>query len=126
MKTIEVKTIHRLLTIELLNVYGKEGHTLSQVNKVMKLIDKFDFSEEERQAFGFKQTEDGRLSWHVKRDGSLDGEDIDIAKEIELSDEQVEILVGIFKSRDEKKEFTTADVKPYFEIAEQIDYKFEE
>ena len=50
---------------------------------------------------------------------------MDVEKEIEISDEQVDMLKEIFKKRDEEKKFTTSEVSPFFELAEQIGYKFE-
>lgn len=125
MKTLKVKTIHRLLILELLNQSGKDGGSLSEVNRLLKFIDRVDFSEDEKKLFSFRQTEDGKLAWNTRKDGTLDGEDIDMEKEIEIADEQAEMLTKIFKKRDEEKKFTTSEANPFFEIAEQIGYKFE-
>ena len=60
MKTLKLKTIHRLLTLEVLNVAGKAGGSLAEINKLLKLIDKVDFSEEEKKMLMFRQTEDSK------------------------------------------------------------------
>lgn len=125
MKTLKLKTIHRLLTLEVLNVAGKAGGSLAEINKLLKFIDKVDFSEEEKKMLMFRQTEDSKLVWNLRKDGAEDGEIVDVEKEIEISDEQVDMLKEIFKKRDEEKKFTTSEVSPFFELAEQIGYKFE-
>lgn len=125
MKVLKLKTIHRLLILEILNVAGKSGGSLAEINKLMKFIDRVDFSEEEKKLLAFRQTEDGKLVWNLKKDGAEDGEIVDVEKEVEFSDEQIDILIGIFKKRDEEKKFTTTEVGPFFELAEQIGYKFE-
>ena len=125
MKTLKLKTIHRLLTLEVLNVAGKAGGSLAEINKLLKFIDKVDFSEEEKKMLMFRQTEDNKLVWNLRKDGAEDGEIVDVEKEIEISDEQVDMLKEIFKKRDEEKKFTTSEVSPFFELAEQIGYKFE-
>lgn len=125
MKTLKLKTIHRLLTLEVLNVAGKAGGSLAEINKLLKFIDRVDFSEEEKKMLMFRQTEDNKLVWNLRKDGAEDGEIVDVEKEIEISDEQVDMLKEIFKKRDEEKKFTTSEVSPFFELAEQIGYKFE-
>lgn len=125
MKTLKLKVIHRVLIRGVLNSAGSAGGSLSEINKMLKLIDKISFTEDENKMFDFKYLEGNRLSWHIKKDGAEDGEDIDLPKEIEISDEQVDVLKTVFEKNDKDKKFTLADVGPLSEVAEQIGYKFE-
>jgi hypothetical protein len=124
MKTLKLKTIHRLLILEVLNTEGKSGGSLSEINRILKFIDRVDFSSDERALLSFRSV-DGKLAWNVKKDGKDDGEEVDVEREIEISDEQVDMLKSLFEKRDKEKKFVVTEANPFFEIASQIGYKFE-
>lgn len=118
MKTLSLKVVHRILIKGMIDSAGKSGKSLSELNKLLKLIDKFDFSSDELTELNLR-VEDGMLKWNAK----LEDKDIDIEKGIELSDEQAELLKSIVKEKDDKKEFSLAEATPFMHIAEQLEYE---
>ena len=121
MKILHLKTVHRLLLINLLNEEGKGGASLSDLAKLMHIAEKIDFKKEEREALNIR-VEENKVVWNVRAGGVADGEDIDVAKEFEVSDEESEKLMELFKKADEQKKFTLSDFGPVFEIAKEIGY----
>lgn len=138
MITLKLKVIHRLLLVGWLNEAGKaNGNSLSQLNQMLKIVDKISFTEEENKLFKVHQEErkdaEGKIivdpqgnpslqiAWSIKDE---EGNDIDVEKDFELSDEQKEQVYGIMKSKDEKKEFTFEGLSVVREIAEKVGYSF--
>jgi hypothetical protein len=111
---MKLKTIHRLLIINWLNEAAK-NKSLSEINKILKLMDKIDFSAEERTSLNLK-IEEGQIKWDSKNDTE---------QEVELNKEQEQIITDVIQAKDEKKEFSLDGIKHVMEIAEQVDYKFE-
>jgi len=131
MKKISLKVIHRLLLQGVLNEEGKAGHTLSQLNKMLKVTDKLAFTEEELKAINLRivdtddngnKLQDTQYKWNSK---DADGNDLDAGKEIELSDEQNQLIKDLFKKKNDAKEFKLGDVKPMLEIAAEIGFDVE-
>lgn len=108
MKNLQLKAIHRLTTIAMLN--GLKGLDLQSLNKVLKIVEKLELTKEEVEAINLKQDGD-KLTWLPENDTD---------KEIELSDDQVDKLKEILKKKGDDKELSTAD-KPLLEVYEQLD-----
>lgn len=139
MKTLQFSVVHRLIVSGWLNEAGRSsGQTLSDLSKMLKLVDKLVFTEEENEQFQVKienrkdaegnEIRDAKtgnvvqqMAWKSKDEA---GNDIDIKKEFELSDEQVTILKDLIKAKDERKEFNFEGMSVVAEIAEQVGYSF--
>lgn len=129
MKTLNLKTLTRLYLLSILNDEGKAGnHTLSELNRYFKMIDKVDFTSEEREELGLK-VEEETVKWNVFKkdaDGKDTEEKVDVEKSYEFSNDEVKMLQEIWKSRDEAKKFGLADYAAVSELATQIGYVFGE
>lgn len=124
MQSLNLSVVHRILLINMLNEEGKSGGSLSEINKLLKFIDRFEFSPEEKKDLNIRM--DGeKVVWNLHKDGNPEGEMVDVEKAFEITDEQFERLKEIFKKKDEAKEFTAMNVGPIFHIAKQIGYQFE-
>jgi hypothetical protein len=116
MKTVELQIVHRLILKNLLDAKGNEGSTLSELNKMLKVIDKIALTEAEITRVGLR-VEEGSLKWNIKGEGDVD---LDPATAIDLADDQVDLVKAIIKEKSEKKELKLADAKPVQEIAEKL------
>jgi len=127
MTTLKLKAIHRILLKEMIDADGKKGHSLSELNKLNKILDKVEFTEEELRDLNLR-LENGAFHWNVKKpkeEGSEEMVDIDIDKDFELSDEQAKMLYNILKEKDENKGFQRSEVGPFMDLAEQLEYEVE-
>lgn len=118
---LNVKIADRIVLINLLEQYGKKGTSLSELNQIYKMFDKLEFKDEERKEINFR-IENGAYMWENK---DKDGNDLDTDKKVELSEKQVEILNGVLKDKDTKKEFDIQIFKSIERIAGQVGYKIE-
>lgn len=118
MKIISLKVIHRILVKGMIDSFGKSGKNLSELNKLIKLLDVFEFTQTELKDLNLR-VEDGMLKWNAK----VEDQDIDVEEEFEVSDEQFELLKSIVKEKDEKKEFSLAEATPFMYIANQLEYE---
>ncbi len=129
MKTLQLKTLGRIYLLSILNDEGKAGnHTLSELNRYFKLIDKVDFSTEEREALALR-TEGDKILWNLHKkdaDGKDTEEVVDVPKEVEFSSDDIKLLLAIWKKRDEEKKFGLSDYGAVTELAGQIGYVFGE
>ena len=121
MKTLKLRVVHRILTQGLLDEYGKAGHSLSDLNKLLKVADKLAFKEEETKELNLRlEAPEGVLpswKWNQKAE---DGTEVDVEREIELMDEQFDLLKAVFKKKNDDKSFTTENIGPILEVAEQL------
>lgn len=127
MTTLKLKAVHRILIKGMLDSSSKSGRTLSELNKLLKLLDKIDFTPEEAKEIDLR-VENQTLRWNVtklKEEGSTEMIEVDVEKEFELSEEQRELLKTIIKEKDEKKEFSLPEAAPFTDIAEQVGYEVE-
>ena len=120
MKTIKLKAVHRLVLIALFGGEGQKGHSLSELNDLLKFDEKIRLSEEEIKKLNLR-VEESSYKWDAK---DKDGVDVDEEKDFELSDDQVNLLLKTFKEKDDKKEFTLNNLSPILEIAEKIGFEF--
>src|SRR3990167_9860816 len=103
MVTVNFKAVHRLLLRSLIDEEAKAGFSLSEQSKRMKIQDKLLFTEDESKLLNFRLQPTGRkdkdgndtmsMVWDPK---NAEGVELDVLKPIELSDEQVDIIKGIF------------------------------
>lgn len=122
MKTVKFKVIHRLLLLGLLNKGSEKGGSLSQMHKMYKILDKIDFKEEEQKKINLRQV-DNQMHWW-KTEGGIEGaQEIDVDKEIQFSDDEIDVLKEIYRQADEAKQFSLQGLTPIMEIAEQIGYE---
>ncbi|OGJ58623.1 hypothetical protein A2635_03990 [Candidatus Peribacteria bacterium RIFCSPHIGHO2_01_FULL_51_9] len=125
MKTVNLKVVHRLLLKAMLNEEGKgPGYSLSDLHKIFKVFDKIDFTPDEAKQFKLRN-EENMVKWDAREGGTEDGKEIDIHKGFELSDEEVKLVCGMMKKKDEEKRFTTDGLSAVLELAEQFGYTFE-
>lgn len=104
MTVLNIKVIHRLLLKGALDSYGKEGHMLSTINNMMKILNKINFTDDEIKELNLKVS-DGNISWTTTKDNKPDGEPLDVEKMFELSSDEEKVLVELFKRMHDKKEF---------------------
>lgn len=128
MKSLSLKVVHRLVINNLLDADGQKGASLSDLNKMLKIVDLFTLTEEESKKLNLRLEarvkdkeigEDNPLSlkWDTK---GKDGEELDIPTVFEMKDDLVEMLKSVLKKKSENKEIKIADAKPILEIAEQV------
>ncbi len=131
MKTLKLKVVHRLLLQGLLNDAGKQGTTLTELNKMLKIVDRLVMDEAYVKSVNLRlvNKDDAgndlpapQYKWNTKDEN---GNEVDVEKEVELSDEQGNLLHEIFKSKNEKKEFKLDDAKQMMELASQVGFSFE-
>ena len=108
MMKLQLKVIHRLTTIAMLN--GIKGIDLQSLNKILKVVERLELTKEEIEAIDLKQDGD-KLVWK-----SSDEE----PKEIELSDDMADKLKEILKKKSDEKDFCAND-KPLMEVYEQLE-----
>lgn len=101
----------------MLDARGNAGGSMTELNKILKVVEKLQLTEEEVKHVNLR-LEDGALKWSTKGE---DGSDLDPAKEIELADEQVDLLKTMLKEKDEKKEFKMAEAGPVNEIVKELE-----
>lgn len=126
MKTLKLKVVHRILIHGMLNTDGtKSGNfTLKNLSLMLKILDRVNFSEEEAKVLNIRVEEGGTVKWNAfttAEDGTKT--DVDVEKEIELSDDQAELLKDIMKQKNERKEFTLNGLTPMMEIAQQLGFE---
>lgn len=119
MKNLKLKTVHRLLLKGIIDAAGQKGGTLSEIQKYLKILEKLSFTEEETKLLKIR-VENDKVLWNVLDD---DKNEIDLEKDFEFSDEQIEIIKNAIKKKDEAKEFTFSDVTPISDIAGQVGYE---
>ena len=117
MKTLKLNIVHRLLLNSYLDEKGKEGGTLSEQNKMMKVMDRLVLAEVETQRISLRM-EDSSLRWNTKGE---DGTDLDPLVDIELTDEQADLLKTLLKEKNEKKQIKMAEAAPLTELAKQLE-----
>lgn len=129
MHILKLRVVHRIMLVNLVDAFFKnEPHTLSELSKLMKLSDRLNFTPEERQILGVravKNEQTGRedIVWNLRKDGAEDGEEVDVERDVELSDEQKEMLYNVVKHMDGKKELNPAAAPVLLEIAAKIGYE---
>jgi hypothetical protein len=116
MTTLKLKIVHRLLIKGLLDQRGNEGGSLSELNKMLKIIDRVGLTEAEVTKVNLR-LEEGALRWQTK--GPAD-EDLDPLTDLELTDDQAELIKATIKQKSDKKELKLVEVGPIMEIAEQL------
>lgn len=122
MLTLKLRAFDRLLLVGMLDRATRQGESLSQLSKLLKLHDKINFTDEERTLLNVR-VEEGQIRWNRLKDGLPEGEEVDTERDVEISDEQKELLVSVFKKNDENKMFTSEGLKETLKIAEQIGYQ---
>ena len=116
MKQVKLKVLDRFLIQLSLDKDGKAGsHSLSELNQMLKIIDKFNFSEEERKDLNIRN-EGGALKWNSEND---------IEKEFEIGDEQFQVIKTLLEKKDKAKDFDLSNLIGWNHIAEQFEYKFQ-
>lgn len=110
MKSLKLKAVHRLLLNAIIDGVGGKGESLSNLNKMLKLVDKLSLTEAEQKKLKLKM-EDGMIKWEAKEDKEV---------ELELPDEEFELVKTLVKKRSEDKEIKLADAKPLLEVAQQL------
>ena len=110
MKTLDLKTIHRLLLVNIVNEEGKKGATLSELKGYFKILEKIELTEDEKKTVGLK-IENDQVRWNPEKD---------VEVSTEISDEQVDTLKKMLKKRDEDKSFNFQTMGPMLEIAEKL------
>lgn len=129
MFTLKLKVLPRLLLNGLLDQYMQTAtRSLSELSKLLKIHDKIVFSADEQAILNvhLEKNPDTGLSathWNARAGGTLDGDLVDVDRDIELSDEQKEMLYTIFKDMDERKAFSHEGALTYIEIAEKLGYE---
>ena len=115
MASLKLKVVHRLLLLGMLDGESKEGHTLSELNKYLKLVDRVQFKEADVKELDLR-IEENAWKWKAETDKE---------RKIDLSDEQLKTVCDLMKKKDDKKEFTAVNLGPIMELAEQVGYKCE-
>lgn len=118
MKTLQLKAVHRFLLTNYFNEEGSAGgYPMSDIGKMYKILEKLSFNDEERTLLNIR-TEADKVMWDSKDN---EGNEIDVDKPIELSDEEAELMKRILKKKDEAKKFTLVDLNPVMEVASQLE-----
>jgi len=138
MKTLNFKVSHRVVLSGLIDAEGRsKNNSLSGLSKLMKLSDKVQFSEAEQKDFQLRAvpvpgaTDKLSFQWNKNRvieneDGTkTEGEEVDIVKSFEFSDEEVDLIKQILKHKDEAKEFELSGLSTILDIAKQVGYDVE-
>src|SRR3990167_3419308 len=97
------------------------------MNKMMKLIDKLSFKEEEIKKFSLRlenvkqgDKETAQWKWNALAE---DGSNQDVEVEIELSEEQVKIIEDIFKKKNDDKKIDFSNFAIVKDVSEQLELK---
>lgn len=124
MVTLNLRTVHRILLRGMIDSDGKAGnHTLSELGKLMKILEKVAFTEEEVKILDLRLVgEPGSQSfvWNKNKDNDASLEEVDVEKPFELSDEESGMICDIIKKKNESKEFSMQEAGPVVEIATQL------
>ena len=127
MKNLKLKVVSRLVLVSLVNEHGSQGASLSEMNKMMKLIDKLSFKEEEIKKFSLRlenvkqgDKETAQWKWNALAE---DGSNQDVEVEIELSEEQVKIIEDIFKKKNDDKKIDFSNFAIVKDVSEQLELK---
>ena len=118
--SLKLKAVHRLILRSVVDSDGKSGnHSLSDLNKMLKLLDLVSFSEEETKRLNIR-LDNGAVRWDTRLGGAPDGEEVDLEKELEISDEQKDLLKEIIKRKNDAKEFSLSEATPVTDVASQL------
>lgn len=113
MKTVNLGVVHRLLLVSMLNDEGKKGSTLTDLKNMLKIVEKVEITQEERQDIEMAvNNETNRVSWNPEKD---------ITKEIDLTEDEFSKLKDIFKHKNEEKSFNFETLNPMLQLAEQLE-----
>jgi hypothetical protein len=110
MKTTELKVIHRLLLINIINDEGKKGASLSDLKSMLGILGKLELTEDEKTEIGLSVDND-QAKWDPTKD---------LGVSVELSDEQFDSLKKMVKKRSDDKTFNFQVLSPMLEIAEKL------
>jgi hypothetical protein len=112
MKTLKLNVIHRVVLISVLNGEAKAGGTLTDFKNMIRILEKIEFSDAEREEKGLKSDpEKQQIAWNVEKD---------VETEFELSDDQGELLKNIIQRKSDAKELSFEAAGPLIAVAEQL------
>src|SRR3990167_5522963 len=125
MKTLKARAVTRLVLIGFVNAHGQGGSSLSDMNRMLKLVDKLSFKDEETKKLDLRpenvkvgDKEIPQWKWNAKAE---DGTELDTESEIELSNDEVKLLETILKAKDEKKEVEFSNFALIKDLVEQLE-----
>lgn len=119
-KVLKFRAIHRILVNNLMDGKGNEGGTLTDLNHMLEVIKKLGITDEEKEKIKLKILEGGAVTWNFKDE---DGTEVDVEKDFEIADRQVELIKEALANKSEKKEIKFADLNAYTQIAEQVGFE---